>query len=845
MLETILKKFTNHYKKTMVRAYGFSLANKKKEIGLEEIFWSLMAEKGSLGAEALTKAGVKAELETDLGDNERSDAWEKILQAKKEIALAPMTQKVIVNSAAIAAEYGHNYIGTEHLLYSLINSKAREIQIILEKHKIETKGLLNNLELALSSTAKFEEMTEAVGILKQKIEQERKAGRKRQKESLLDFFGTELTAQNIQKNINPVIGRETEINRVIQILARRNKNNPILLGEPGVGKTAIVEGLAKKITQGAVPDILTDKKIYALDMALMVAGTSYRGEFEGRLKQIVEEAKMNPEIILFIDEIHNIVGAGSAAGTMDAANILKPALARGEIRCIGATTFEDYKKHIETDSALTRRLQKVIINEPSAPEAVTIIKGVKSIYEKHHAIKISDEAIEEAVHLSARYIVDQFLPDKALDLIDEAASKKNVNRPSDGKKNRLSQLKKELEILNHEKISLLKEENYRAALTIKEKEIEIINQIYKLERESIENSVKPKSNEEIGAEDIRALVAEITKINIPDRPKMLANLKELEKLMTEKIIGQGIAVEEIAKVIKRSAAGLSGERRPLGSFIFAGPSGVGKTYAAQVLAEALNPKGNGLIRLDMSEYGEKFNASKIIGAPAGYVGYDEGGILTEKVRRNPYSVILLDELEKAHPDIFNLWLSILDEGQLTDGRGRVINFRNTIIIMTTNLGGQKRGSKKQLGFGAGDKNSEQENYQEALEEYLKPEFLNRVDKLVIFNNLGEKDIEKIVELDLAMINQKLVSQNLKLDWDKRAVEKLARECLKAGDGARRVREIIRNEIEDLLADKIMTDGFNKNSVIKVGLVNNKIRLSELSPKTGTSRHRQARNGNIK
>lgn len=825
MQENILNKFTNHYKKTIVRAYGLSLTNKKKEIGLEEIFWSLIAEKGSLGAETLAKAGVKAQLETDLGDNEQTDAWKKILQAKEEIQLAPVTQKIVVDSAAVAAEYGHNYIGTEHLLYSLLKTKAEEIQAILTKHRVETKALLKNLESALSSTAKFEEMTEAVGALREKIEQERKARNKKQKESLLDFFGTDLTAPNVQKNINPVIGRETEINRVIQILARRNKNNPILLGEPGVGKTAIVEGLAKKIMQGAVPDVLADKKIYALDMPLMVAGTSYRGEFEGRLKQIVEEVKMNPEIILFIDEIHNIVGAGSAAGTMDAANILKPALARGEIRCIGATTFEDYKKHIETDSALTRRLQKVTINEPSVAEAIDIIKGVKAVYEKHHATKISDEAIAEAVHLSARYITEQFLPDKALDLIDEAASKKNVNRPSGGKKSKLSQLKKELEALNQEKINLLKEENYRTALAVKEREIEIMSQIYELESQEIKNHLQTKKEEEIGAEDIRILVAEMTKINLPDRKKMLSGLKELEGFLDKKIIGQAAAVKEIARVLKRSAAGLSGEKRPLGSFIFAGPSGVGKTYAAEVLAEAISPKGNGLIRLDMSEYGEKFNTSKLIGAPAGYVGYDEGGILTEKVRRNPYAVILLDELEKAHPDIFNLWLSILDEGQLTDGRGRVINFRNTIIIMTTNLGGQKRGSKKHLGFGTGEKTEEQENYQEALEEYLKPEFLNRVDKLVVFNSLKEKDLAKIIELSLEEINQKIAGQKFRLHWDKAVVNKLARECVRAGEGARQVREIIRQEIEDSLADKIIAGGLDKNSVLKIRVVNNKIKLT--------------------
>ncbi|NMC51290.1 ATP-dependent Clp protease ATP-binding subunit [Candidatus Kuenenbacteria bacterium] len=827
MTENILNKFTNHYKKTIVRAFGLSVANKKKEIGVEEIFWGLIAEKGSLGGETLNKAGVRAGLETDAGEA-KTEEWEKILSAKEEVGLSKVAKKIVVDSAAVAAKYQHNYIGTEHLLYSLIKANNEEVNKILDKYKVNNKNLLKSLESVLGSTAKFGEIAEAVNNLKEKLRQEEKNNKKK-RETILDFFGTDLTIPVAQKNINPVIGREAEIKRVVQILSRRNKNNPILLGEPGVGKTAIVEGLAKKIMLGQVPDVLVDKKIYSLDMPLLVAGTSYRGEFEARVKQIVDEAKSDPNIILFIDEIHNIVGAGSSSGTMDAANILKPALARGEIHCIGATTFEDYKKHIEPDSALGRRLQKVMVGEPTAEEAIEIIKGIRPAYEKHHLLKISDEAIEEAVRLSERYLPNQFLPDKAIDLIDEAASKKRVERPSRGNRQKISLLKKELQRLGKEKDNLVKEEKYKEAIKIKGEEFELVNKIYQLETEEMNNKMKsnPKSlaGNIIKGDDIRELMAEATKINISDKKKMAGEIASLEDKLKAKIIGQEKVIKKIAGVIKRSAVGLAGDKRPLGSFVFAGASGVGKTYTAKVLAETLNPRGDGLIRLDMSEYGEKFNASKIIGAPAGYVGYDEGGVLTEKIKRNPYSVVLLDEIEKAHPDIFNLWLSILEDGQITDSKGRVINFRNTIIIMTTNIGLKKRSEQKRLGFGDEERMAERDNFKEALEEFLRPEFLNRIDQILIFENLGKKELAKIIELEMQAINEKLANKKLKIGWGKPVVDKLLKECEKRETGARAVRETLQKEIEEPLADKIIGGEKIKNKTIQITVQNNKIKLT--------------------
>lgn len=816
MSNNILNRFTTHYKKSIALAYGLSLAQKKKEIELEDIFSAIGCEKGSLGYETLTKAGIKR-LE---GKNCQSDGnranLEKIIQSKEQIPLSSQAETVITESTALAAKYSHNYIGTEHLLYSLINLGDETINKILETHRVKPRDLLKNLEIILSSTSKFSDMTDAVQSIQEKIKQDKRQARQ-ESDSMLDFFGTELTNQQIQKGIDPIIGRGEEINRVIQILSRRNKNNPILLGEPGVGKTAIVEGLAKKIMEAQVPDLLLNRRIYSLDMPLLVAGTSYRGEFEARIKQIVDEVKSDPNIILFIDEIHNIMGAGSASGTMDAANILKPALSRGEIRCIGATTYDDYKKHIEPDNALVRRLQKVIVKESTPEEAITILKGIKDSYEKHHLVEITDEAIEEAVNLSMRYVVDQFLPDKAIDLIDEAASKKRISQPRNSNYQKIAKLKKELMEITNQKNSLVAQSKYSQALKLKEREREILNQLDLLEEAVIKNKINLDSEDnqsKISRGDIRNLVAEATKIRIPETNQFNQDTKYLAGSLNKKIIGQKQAIEQLTNTLKRSAVGLAGDRRPLGSFIFAGPSGVGKTYAAKILAEHMSPGQEGLIKLDMSEFGEKFNASKILGAPAGYIGYDEGGVLTEKVKRNPYAVILLDEIEKAHPDIFNLFLQILEDGYLTDSKGRYINFRNTIIIMTTNLGLKKRAEKQNLGFGGENQDALQTSFKESLAEFLRPELLNRIDQVLVFNALTQKDLAKITRLELDNVNKNLTGQSLTLQWDKQVIDQLLFECQNQDQGARAVRGVLRERVENPLAEKIL-DGNLTNK--KVGL----------------------------
>jgi len=813
-MTNIFNKFTTHYKKSIIGAYGLSLAKEKKEISLEELFWSLLSEKGSLGQETLIKAGIKEQVRTNNELPQKKISWQQIIESREIIPLSSGMKKVIVDSVRVAAVHEHSYIGTEHLLYSLLDSPDEKINMILIEHRVSREEILKIIKVVLNSTSKFSELNDMVSTIKERLD-EKKQGRKKS-ESILDFFGTNLTDGAAQKNINPVIGRTDEINRVIQILCRRDKNNPILLGEPGVGKTAIIEGLAKKIMEGDVPDILLNKKIYALDMPLLIAGTSYRGEFEARIKQIVEEAKRDENIILFIDELHNIMGAGSASGAMDAANILKPAMARGEIHCIGATTFDDFKKYIEQDKALSRRMQKVTINEPSAPESIKILKGIKKSYEKHHLLAISDEAIEAAVALSVRYLTDQFLPDKAIDLIDEAASKKRVNRPKNKNVAKLSELEKELVQITKEKNMLITQGKYNEALRLKSKEVKIVSQIYKLEEAETKNKLligAELADDKITASDIREIISQMTKINIPDSQKSADIIKDLEKNLKNKIIGQDQAVAELISTLKRSAAGLAGEHRPLGSFILAGPSGVGKTYSAKVLAELMSPGREGLIKLDMSEFGEKFNASKLIGAPAGYVGYEEGGLLTERVKRNPYAVILLDEIEKAHADIFNLFLQIFEDGYLTDSKGRQVNFRNTIILMTTNIGVPKASEKGMIGFG--EKDSLENDYKEKLAEWMRPELLNRLDQILVFNQLTADDLAKIIELELANINNNLTSRNLSISWNKELVDYLLKKCADKNQGARIIRTVLREKIENKLADKILSKDLKNEIRIKV------------------------------
>jgi len=819
----VLNKMTTNYKQALLNAYVLCAQANKKEIGFFHIFWGIYYEKGCLASEILRKNGINGEDKKKLILNMKEKITViDIIKENSGLTLNQNARHMIVRSAALAVKYGHKYIGSEHLLYSLLKSEDEDIKGILSDNKVKSIDIIKHLDMILNSNTHFPDMTAAVADLKQRIKQRKKDSKGDNEVSLLDFFGTCLTDKDIQKNITPVIGREAEIRRMIQILSRKNKNNPMLLGEPGVGKTAIVEGLAKKILDKEVPDALLNKKLYSIDIALMVAGTSFRGEFEARIKQLVDEVRANPNIILFIDETHNIIGAGSASGAMDAANILKPALARGEIRCIGATTYDDYKKQIEPDTALCRRFQTVQVKEPTVEEAVKILKGIRRSFENHHRVIISDEAIEQAVYLSNRYMPTQFLPDKAIDLIDEAAARKRIEQPIDGQYKKLLEFEDKLKILFKQKQLLVSEEKYKQALDLKAEEIKLIGQIYEIEKKQLDKKDININRVVVGEDDIIQIVTEATKIDVPKKNKTKNNFNKVEQDLNRRIIGQKDAVSEMVSVLKRSAAGLSGDKRPLGSFIFMGPSGVGKSYSAEVLAEIVFPGKENLIRINMSEFGEKFNASKILGAPAGYVGYGEGGVLTENVKRNPYSVILFDEIEKAHPDIFNIFLQILEQGQLIDSKGRNINFKNTIIIMTSNIGLLKKTEKNSIGFDRESQDNIEQAMREKLEQFMRPEFLNRIDKVLVFNSLNNADIKRIVRLGLEDINSRIKKQGLNLRWSDKALQKLVQLCSQDDQGARQIRRVLQKHIEDPLADFILEHKPEEN--IKLAIDQDKIVL---------------------
>jgi ATP-dependent Clp protease ATP-binding subunit ClpC len=645
---------------------------------------------------------------------------------------------------------------------------------------------------------------------------------KNSKTPVLDGFATDMTKLARDDRLDPVIGREKEISRVISILNRRTKNNPVLIGEPGVGKTAIIEGLAQKISEEVVPELLLNKKIMMLDLASVIAGTKYRGEFEERLKKIIDELKINDDIILFIDELHTIVGAGAAEGAIDAANIFKPSLSRGEIQVIGATTLNEYRKYIEKDSALERRFQPVIVPEPSIEETVQVLKGIRSKYEQYHHIKITDAAIEAAAKLSKRYISDRFLPDKAIDLIDEASSLLKVKKGVINKD--LKNLERNIKEIRSQKEEKVLAQKYAEAAELKQKE-----DLLEIELEKMRKKEGKTSNGlAIDEESVAEVIANMTGIPVTRLiEKEQTNLLAIEKNLTKRVVGQDEAIKEIASAIRRSRTGISDERRPIGSFIFLGPTGVGKTELAKSLAEQMFGEEDTLIKIDMSEFMEKHNVSRLVGAPAGYIGYEEGGQLTEIVRRKPYAVVLFDEIEKAHPDVFNMLLQILEDGYLTDAKGLKVDFRNTIIIMTSNIGASDFYQTKEIGFTetTGKKKIEkihkeiEEKVSAGIKKQFKPEFLNRVDKIIVFHPLGKPEVKKIVNLQLNRVTRRLSDQKIKLTVTEQAKGFLVEKGYDIENGARPLRRTIQNMIEDPLANGILAGDFKKNdhvSVIKEG-----------------------------
>ena len=828
----ILNKFTTHLKNALKEARVFSNGIGCALINPEHLVYGLILQKGSIAAEILLKMGLTAErVKSLVMQKNKTVISNQTNSGVQKPALSDYTKKSIEKAALTAHQNGHKYIGTEHLLASLIQLNTPAMIELWENNRVNLNKLQTHLDTVMRSTSKFPDLTQIFEQAKE-LEKEEKT-KDGSKTPALDFFATDLTSAKQQKNIDPVIGRKNEIDRLIHILSRRTKNNPVLIGEPGVGKTAIVEGLAKKIVAGEVPDILLNKKVLKLDLSLVVAGTIYRGEFEGRFKQILDEIKKDPNIILFIDELHTIIGTGAAAGSMDAANILKPALAKGEIRTIGATTLDEYRKHIESDAALERRFQPIIIEEASTEETVEVLRGIKENYEKYHLVHITEEAVQAAVELSTRYIQDKFLPDKAIDLLDEASSKLKISQKSNGLLKEIHQTEQEIAKLQDVKNSLVNKENFEKALKIKTQENNLLERLSILKQK--QSQAEKKYIGKITKKDIAEVISRITKIPlqelIVEEKKKLLNL---EKILAKNILGQSAALKTVADFIRRSRVGLSDPNRPIASFIFLGPSGVGKTETAKVLAKTIFEDEHSLIRIDMSEFAESFNLSKLIGAPAGYVGYKEGSKLTEPVRRKPYSVVLFDEIEKAHPEVFNILLQILEDGHLTDATGRKVNFKNTIIIMTSNVGLQSLNKGASIGFDAQtkeDKNAATKQYEQIKEQVLKdlekkfrPELLNRIDKIIVYKPLDKETIKKIVLLQAKELEKRLDKQNIKLSLDSKAVHFIADNSFQPDQGARAVRRFIQEMIENKIAEGLLDGSLSSGRTIKVSVKGKKLVL---------------------
>ncbi|MFH1207311.1 MAG: ATP-dependent Clp protease ATP-binding subunit [Patescibacteria group bacterium] len=831
MDNAIIDKFTTHPKNSLKKARELSASLSHAQINPEHLIYGLVMQKGSIAAELLSKMGLTAERVRShiLQSNKSARETEK---NQDTITLADTAKKVIEKAALIAHQNGHKYVGTEHLLISLVRINTPVMVNLWEHNRVNLAKLESSLETVMRSTSKFPDLAQIFEQAKESDKEEKT--KDDSKTPALDFFTTDLTNAKLQKSIDPVVGRANEIERLIHILSRRTKNNPVLIGEPGVGKTAIVEGLAKKIMSGDVPDVLLNKKILRLDLSLVVAGTIYRGEFEGRFKQIIDEIKKDPNIIMFIDELHTIIGTGSAAGSMDAANILKPALAKGDIRTIGATTLDEYRKYIESDAALERRFQPIIIEEATPEETAEVLRGIKDNYEKYHLVQITDDAIQAAVRLSTRYLQDKYLPDKAIDLIDEAASKIKISSHSDGLLKEIFQTEKEIGKLRSVKNELVNKENFEKALKIKMQESALQDRLAGLRQ--AQTQAAKKFIGKITQHDVAEVVARITKIPLKELVvEEKERLLRLEAIMGGQIIGQSATLTTIADFIRRSRVGLSDPRRPIASFVFLGPSGVGKTETAKVLAKTVFEDEHALIRIDMSEFAESFNVSKLIGAPAGYVGYKEGSKLTEPVRRKPYSVVLFDEIEKAHPEVFNLLLQILDEGHLTDASGRRVNFKNTIVIMTSNVGLSSLNQGATIGFEAQTKEDQaaaDQRYKEIksgvmkeLEKKFRPELLNRIDKIIVFRPLNRGDIIKIVDLAILELGRKLQEQNIKLSMDKAVSALIADRSYQPDQGARAVRRNVQELIENKIAADLLSGKYSSGDTIKIKIKNNEFAFS--------------------
>ena len=766
-------------------------------VGSEHILLGIMKEGTSIAAKALSEQEITKE-DVVAKVKEYTNTADTIGFMQANLPLTPRTKTIIELSFNESRRTQSAYIGPEHIL----------LAIFREGENMALK-ILYELGLNINDAVSYMFSGAAGGSSK-------KAEKKDTKLENLSQFGTDLTALARDGKFDPVIGRDMEIDRVVQILSRRTKNNPCLIGEPGVGKTAIAEGLAQKIASGKIPDILKDKRIFSLDLSGMIAGTKYRGEFEERIKKALDEAKENSDIILFIDEVHTLVGAGAAEGAMDAANILKPLLARGELQIIGATTLNEYRKNIEKDSALERRFQPITVGEPTVDETIQILKGIRDKYEAHHKVGITDEAIDAAAKLSARYITDRFLPDKAIDLIDEAASKmrlKTFTAPPD-----IKELEKRLEEIAVKKQESIKVEEFEVAAKLRDEEDAVKKELE--EKKSGWKTSDGDTNVQIGEDEICDVISQWTGIPVKKLAQEDAErLKNMENILHERVIGQDEAVNAVAKAVRRGRVGLKDPKRPTGSFIFLGPTGVGKTELCKALAEAMFGDENAIIRVDMSEYMDKHNVSRLVGSPPGFVGYEEGGQLTEKVRRKPYSVVLFDEIEKAHPDVFNILLQILEDGILTDSQGRRVDFKNTVIIMTSNIGARLITDKeRKLGFGSVEKevNTSYEqvkgNVVGELKQVFRPELLNRIDEIIVFSQLSEENIENITKLMLSNLKKRMESLDINVEFTDALVKFLAKEGFDIAYGARPLRRAIQSKVEDFLADEMLSNDLTGKAI---------------------------------
>lgn len=809
----MFERFTERARRVVLHAQKEAARLRHNVIGTEHLLLGLVKESDSVAAKTLESLGV------DL-DKVRTEV-EKIIGVGNElifgeVPFTPRAKRVLELAWDESRQLGHNYVGTEHILLGLIREGEGVAAQVL-------KNLGVDLETARKQVFNLLGGNVGAGFAPK--------GGGPSKTQTLNQFGRDLTEYAKLGKLDPVIGREKEIERVIQVLSRRTKNNPVLIGEPGVGKTAIVEGLAQQIVAGDVPEILKNKRVITLDMGAMVAGSKYRGEFEERMKKVLEEIRNAGDVILFIDELHTLIGAGAAEGAIDAANILKPALARGELQCVGATTLDEYRKHVEKDAALERRFQPILVGEPTREETVQILKGLRDRYEAHHRVKITDEAIKAAVELSARYISDRYLPDKAIDLIDEASSKvrlKTTITPPN-----LKDLEDQIEQVQKEKEAAIRNEEFEKAAKLRDEEQKLRAQLEADQNDwkSRQSRLEPTVTEEEIAEIVASWTGiPVTKLQEGEGERLL----HLEEVLHRRVIGQNEAIDTVARAVRRARAGLKDPKRPVGSFIFLGPTGVGKTELARALAEALFGDENALIRLDMSEYMERHTVSRLVGAPPGYVGYDEGGQLTEKIRRKPYSVILLDEIEKAHPEVFNILLQVLEDGRLTDAQGRTVDFKNTVLIMTSNVGANLIERSGPIGFkvqteetnGTVDYERMKERVLDELKRTFRPEFLNRIDDIIVFHPLKKEELEAIIELMLKKVREQLAEQGYQLEITPEAKELIYKEGYDPVFGARPLRRAIQRLVENPLADEILRGTFKSGDLIRVTVGDNRLKFEK-------------------